>query len=73
MAMQRPPSQKFGRSLIILLGQRLAPLLKSEVSRLRQLEEISIPNEARDKLEQISPATIDRKLKHQREVLSSPP
>jgi len=50
-------------------GQRLAPLLKSEVSRLRQLEEIFIPNEVADKLKRISPATIDRKLKHQREVL----
>ena len=50
-------------------GQRLAPLLKSEVSRLRQLEEIFISNEMADKLKVISPATIDRKLKHQREVL----
>jgi len=50
-------------------GQRLAPLLKTEVSRLRQLEEILIPNEVAGKLEKISPATIDRKLKHQREVL----
>ena len=50
-------------------GQRLAPLLKAEVKRLRQLEEILIPNEVAEKLEAISPATIDRKLKHQREVL----
>jgi len=50
-------------------GQRLAPLLKTEVARLRQLEEIFISNEVRDKLTSISPATIDRKLKHQREVL----
>jgi len=50
-------------------GQRLAPLLKSEVSRLRQLEEIFIPNEVAEKLKAISPATIDRKLKHQRELL----
>jgi len=50
-------------------GQRLAPLLKTEVARLRQLEEIFIPNEVAEKLKTISPATIDRKLKHQREVL----
>ena len=50
-------------------GQRLAPLLKTEVSRLRQLEEIFISNEVAEKLERISPATIDRKLKHQRQVL----
>lgn len=50
-------------------GQRLAPLLKTEVNRLRQLEEIFISNEVAKKLKRISPATIDRKLKHQREVL----
>jgi len=50
-------------------GQRLAPLLKTEVNRLRQLEEIFISSEVAKKLARISPATIDRKLKHQREVL----
>jgi len=50
-------------------GQRLAPLLKTETSRLRQLEEIFISSEVAQKLATISPATIDRKLKHQREVL----
>jgi len=50
-------------------GQRLAPLLKTEVNRLRQLEEIFISNEVAKKLTKIAPATIDRKLKHQREVL----
>ncbi len=50
-------------------GQRLAPLLKTEVNRLRQLEEIFISNELAKKLTKIAPATIDRKLKHQREVL----
>ncbi len=50
-------------------GQLLAPLLKTEVARLRQFEEIFIPNEVAEKLKTISPATIDRKLKHQREVL----
>jgi hypothetical protein len=50
-------------------GQRLAPLLKTEVSRLRQLEEIFIPNEVAEKLKRISPATIDRALKRQRQAL----
>ena len=50
-------------------GQRLAPLLKAEVDRLRQLEEIFISNEVAEKLKKIAPATINRKLKHQREVL----
>ncbi len=50
-------------------GQRLTPLLKTEVNRLRQLEEIFISNKVAEKLKKIAPATIDRKLKHQREVL----
>ena len=50
-------------------GQRLAPLLRTEVDRLRQLEEIVIPHEVAEKLKKISPRTIDRALKHQRQVL----
>ena len=50
-------------------GQRLAPLLKTEVDRLRQLEEIFICNEVRDKLKRISPRTIDRALRRQKEAL----
>jgi len=50
-------------------GQRLAPLLKTEVDRLRQLEEIFISNEVRDKLKRISPRTIDRSLRRQKETL----
>ncbi|MBA7500964.1 MAG: transposase [Clostridia bacterium] len=50
-------------------GQRLAPLLKTEVSRLRQLEEIFISNGVAEKLKRISSATIDRALKRQREAL----
>ena len=50
-------------------GQRLAPLLKTEVDRLRQLEEIFVSNEVAEKLKRISPRTIDRALKHQKQVL----
>jgi len=50
-------------------GQRLAPLLKTEVDRLRQLEEIFITNEVAEKLKRISPRTIDRALKRQKEAL----
>jgi len=50
-------------------GQRLAPLLKTEVDRLRQLEEIFVTNEVTEKLKRISPRTIDRALKHQKQVL----
>ena len=50
-------------------GQRLAPLLKTEVDRLRQLEEIFICNEVAEKLKRISPRTIDRSLRRQKEAL----
>jgi len=50
-------------------GQRLKPLLEIEVGRLRELGEIEISNEVALKLKRISSATIDRKLKHQRELL----
>ncbi|MBA7470911.1 ISNCY family transposase ISKol11 [subsurface metagenome] len=50
-------------------GQRLAPLLKTEVDRLRQLEEIFICNEVAGKLKRISPRTIDRALRRQKEAL----
>jgi len=50
-------------------GQRLKPLLETEVDRLSALGEIEIPDEVALKLKMMSPATIDRKLKHQREFL----
>jgi len=50
-------------------GQRLAPLLKNEVDRLRNLEELLVPDQVSEKLKKISPATIDRKLKSKKEEL----
>jgi len=50
-------------------GQRLAPILKEQVENLRELGELSIPDEVAEKLKRIAPATIDRKLTHQKEVL----
>jgi len=50
-------------------GQRLKPLLETEVERLREFGEIEISDEVALKLKTMSPATIDRKLKHQREFL----
>lgn len=50
-------------------GQRLASLLESEVDRLRKLKELLVSAEVAEKLKRIAPATIDRKLKHQKEVL----
>ena len=43
--------------------------LKTEVDRLRQQEEIFICNEAAEKLKRISPRTIDRALRRQKEAL----
>jgi len=50
-------------------GQRLKPLLEREVERLRGLRELIIPDEVAEKLNKVSPRTIDRLLRHQREVL----
>lgn len=50
-------------------GQRLKSLLETEVDRLRGLRELSIPDEVAERLKLISPRTIDRKLRHQKEVL----
>ena len=50
-------------------GQRLVPLLKSEVERLRDLKELSVVDEVAEKLKKISPVTIDRKLRKKKEEL----
>jgi len=50
-------------------GQRLKPLLEGEIDRLRKLGELAVSDECALKLKKISSATIDRKLKHQRETL----
>ena len=50
-------------------GQRLRPILEAEADRLRELGEVEISDEVALKLKKMSPATIDRKLRHQRQVL----
>ena len=50
-------------------GQRLEPILKKQIDNLRNWGELLIPNEIAEKLKKIAPATIDRKLRHQKEVL----
>jgi len=50
-------------------GQRLKPLLEGELDRLREMGEIKIGEESAGKLRSISSATIDRKLRRQREIL----
>jgi hypothetical protein len=50
-------------------GQRLKPILQVESARLRELGELRVSDEVALKLKRMGSATIDRKLKHQREVL----
>lgn len=50
-------------------GQRLQSSLKNEVERLRNFGELKCSDQVADKLKQIAPATIDRKLKHEKEIL----
>lgn len=50
-------------------GQRLKPLLEAEVDKLRELGGMEIADEVTLKLKKTSSATIDRKLKQQREFL----
>jgi hypothetical protein len=50
-------------------GQRLKPLLEVEIDRLREFGELQISDEVTLKLKKMGSATIDRKLKHQREVV----
>ncbi|MFH1657270.1 MAG: hypothetical protein ABH919_02280, partial [bacterium] len=50
-------------------GQRLQPMIADELEKLRNLGELSCSNVVADKLKQMGSATIDRKLKHQKEVL----
>lgn len=49
-------------------GQRLAPLLKTETDRLRDLDELTCSDQVAAKLKQISFRTIDEKLKYQKEI-----
>ncbi len=50
-------------------GQRLKPILEVEVAKLMDQDELRVSDEVALKLKRMSSATIDRKLKHQKEVL----
>lgn len=50
-------------------GQRLESCLKREVDRLRRMEELRCPDRIAEKLKEVGSATIDRKLKHEKEVM----
>lgn len=49
-------------------GQRLEPLLKSETDKLRKLNELFCSDLVAKKIKQMGTATIDRKLKHTKEI-----
>lgn len=49
-------------------GERLKPVIETEVERLRRLEEIQCSDETAQKLKEISSATIDRKLRREKEL-----
>jgi len=49
-------------------GQRLAPALRAEVERLRQLGELRVTDAVAERLEEISPKTIDRLLAREKRV-----
>ena len=49
-------------------GQRLVTTLRDETDRLRRLGELSCSDETAAKLKEITPATIDQKLAHEKEV-----
>jgi len=49
-------------------GERLKPVIEIEVDRLRQMKEIQCSDETAQKLKEISSATIDRKLRREKEL-----
>lgn len=51
-------------------GQRLKSQLEKEIDRLRKFKEIRIPDKTADELKRISSATIDRKLKSRKGIMS---
>lgn len=48
-------------------GQRLAPMVRAELDRLRGLKELDIPEWTAQKLLKVSPATIDRLLRSKKQ------
>lgn len=49
-------------------GQRLRPLIETELDRLRRLGELKVSAPAAEKLRSVSPATIDRLLRPKKQV-----
>jgi hypothetical protein len=76
---RKPRACYYDSTLIILLakiweifdcpcGQRLAPLIHTELDRLRTLREINCTDDQALKLKKISPSVIDTKLRHERDA-----
>lgn len=77
---RKPRKEKYGGDVKAVLvkmweifdypcGQRLGPSIKDELERLRRQKEIVCAEETAKKLYAMGTATIDRKLKHEKEVL----
>ena len=77
---KRQRRQTYGSEVIVALidlwkifdypcGQRLKPLLEQETERLRKLGEIEVSEATAKKLKKIGSATIDRRLKPEKEKL----
>jgi hypothetical protein len=76
---QRKRVRKYGAAVMTALvqlwelfdypcGQRLAPALRTEVERLRELGELRVTDEVAERLRDISPKTIDRLLAREKRV-----
>lgn len=52
-------------------GQRLAPIVRAELSRFRELKELDISEATTEKLLRISPATIDRLLRPKKQEVKA--
>jgi len=65
----KAPLAKLWEIFDIPCGQRLEPMIKDELDKLRKLKEVTCTDEVAAKLKKISPAEIDRSLQHEKEVL----
>jgi len=50
-------------------GQRLEPMVKDEIDKLRKLNEIECSDLITEQLKKMSSATMDRRLRHEKDVL----
>ena len=60
--------EKLWRIFDFPCGQRLGPLIRTELDRLRRLGELEVSAQTAEKLRTVSPATIDRLLRPKKEA-----